>query len=412
MANGKYSICSDCFITPVKILRGKAYLNVDKGRITGFSSKPASSNIIDLTGKIVAPALVDAHDHLFGNYYPKVGRNDGKYLNWKPWDTDLKASPVYKERSKIPPIDIYYLACYKHILSGCLTVNDHMPHKVNANFLDLMPVRVQKNYALAHESSSFDLRWGDGIVNEHTKAVREGIPFITHIEEGFDPESMKGIDILMLLKALSRNTVLIHGIALSSKDISEIAKAKASLVWCPGSNYFMFRKTGDVRQWLAKGINVALGTDSPASGELNLLYEMKWAKKLYKKIYRKDIPDSTLVEMVTINAAKALWLDKEVGSLDKGKSADITVFSGSQKDPYATVVKADFKDIALVFFKGRPVYGDSVYKSVFAKAGVKNRKLKVAGSPKIIEGDPVALLKGIRTKIDIKDKMIPFLPVE
>ncbi len=408
----KYSVISDCFLTPSVVVKD-AFLNIQNGKISGFSKKKASKTVIDLKDKIVLPAFVDAHDHLFGNYYPKVGRNDGKYLNWKPWDNDLKSSPIYKERSKIPPLDIYYLACYKHVLSGCLTVNDHMPHRVNAPFLDKMPIRIQKKYSLAHEVSSFDLRWGDGIVVEHSKAVKEKIPFITHIEEGFDEESMKGIDILLLLKALTKNTVLIHAIALSEKDIDEIAKAGASCVWCPGSNMFMFRRTGKVKQWLKKGINVALGTDSPHTGELNMLYEAKWAKKVYKQIYKENLSDKTLVEMMTINPAKALWLDKEVGSLDKGKAADFIAVTGNQKDPYASVISADFPEIALVVQSGKPIYGDEKYKSIFDDMKIKTRKLKVSGVPKVIAEhlDPVGLLKRIRKYVGFK-KDIPFLPVE
>lgn len=405
----RYAIVSDCFITPDEVRRGA--LHVEKGKIGGWAEKPATKTVVDLSGLIVGPALVDVHDHLYGNYYPKVGRGDGKYLNWHEWDVDLKASAVYKERSKIPPLDIYYLGCYKHILSGCLTVNDHMPHKVNAPFLDKMPIRVQKEYCLAHECSSYDLRWGDGIVFEHDRAVKNDWPFITHIEEGFDEEAKKGIDILLLLGALDEHTVMIHGLALSAKDIDEIAKAKASMVWCPGSNWFMFRRTGDVKRWLAKGINVALGTDSPHTGELNLLYEARWAKKLYKSLYGEEIPDRTLVRMITVNAAKALRLDRLVGSLEKGKVADIIAFRGDPKNPWGSLIQSSFADMALVIQGGRPLYGDEAFADLFEEFGVPFRRISVAGSKKIINGEPDLLLKRIRKYVGFK-KIIPFLPLD
>jgi len=406
-----YSVRADCIVTPDKQLES-SYLNIGSGRISGLSAK-ASGPVVDLSGTVVAPALVDAHDHLFGNYYPKIGRGDGSYINWKPWDDDLKSGAVYKERSKIPPIDIYWLASYKHVLSGCLTVSDHMPHKVNDPLIKDMPIRIQKKYCLAHEASSYDLRWGDGIVNEHTKAVKEKIPFITHVEEGWDEEAKKGIDILKVLGALSKNTVLIHGIALSDKDMDDIAKAGASLVWCPGSNWFMFRKTGQVKKWLAKGINSSLGTDSPASGELNMLYEARWARKIYKKLYGSELPFKTLFKMMTINPAKALWLDKETGSLEKGKSADfIAVRAGKPHvDPYRTIIESDFDAMALVVFQGRPLYGDPAYAGFFKKCGVPFRKISVAGTAKIIDGDPDLLMKRISKNVGFR-KVIPFLPID
>lgn len=405
-----YSVRSDRLITPEKIKKN-SFLNIKGKNIQGTSSQPASRTVIELPGRTVFPALVDAHDHLFGNYYPKIGNGKGNYINWKPWDDDLKSSPLYKERSKIPPLDIYKLACYKHVVTGCTTVNDHMPHSVNAPFLDFMPIRVQKKYCLAHECSSFDLRWGDGIVTEHERALKNDIPFITHIEEGFDPESKKGIDILLLLGALSRHTVLIHGIALSPEDIRSIASKKASMVWCPGSNWYMFKRTGDVKAWLKAGINVALGTDSPASGELNLLEEARLGRKLYKKIYKQDIPNKTLVEMMTINAAKALRLDNSVGSLQKGKAADFVAVRGGRKDAYADLVDASFADISLVFYNGKPLYGDAEFSSLFKDFGVKYKKVGMAGSDKIINGDPKGLMDRIRKFVGFK-KQIPFLPVD
>ena len=410
----KYSVKTDCVVTPEKHL-DSAFLNVQSGRIAGLSAK-SSGPIVDLSGTVVAPALVDAHDHLFGNYFPKIGRNDGSYLNWKPWDDDLKAHPVYKERAHIQPVDIYRLASYKHILSGCLTVSDHMPHRVNEPLLDAIkdiPIRIQRKYCLAHESSSYDLRWGDGIVFEHRRAVKEKIPFITHIEEGWDEEATKGIDILKVLGSLTKNTVLIHAIALSDRDIDDIAKARASCVWCPGSNWFMFRKTGQVKKWLAKKINVSLGTDSPHTGELNMLYEARWGRKLYKKIYGSELDSKTLFRMMTINPAKALWLDKETGSLEKGKSADfIAVRRGAScKDPWKTIIDSDFAAMSLVVYQGKPVYGDPSRADFFRKAGVPFRKISVTGTPKIIHGDPDELMKRIRKNVGFR-KEIPFLPVD
>jgi cytosine/adenosine deaminase-related metal-dependent hydrolase len=410
----KYSVKADCIITPDKRLDA-SYLNVGSGRIAGLAAK-SSGPVVDLSGTVVAPAFVDAHDHLFGNYYPKIGRGDGSYLNWKPWDDDLKAHPVYKERANVQPVDIYRLASYKHIFSGCLTVSDHMPHRVNEPLLEAIkeiPIRIQRKYCLAHESSSYDLRWGDGIVFEHRRAVKEKIPFITHIEEGWDEEATKGIDILKILGALTRNTVLIHAIALSDKDMNDIAKAGASCVWCPGSNWFMFRKTGQVKKWLAKGINVSLGTDSPHTGELNMLYEARWGRKLYRKIYGSDLPYKTLLGMMTINPAKALWLDGETGSLEKGKSADFIAVSGRdvRRDPWKAVIESDFAAMSLVVYRGKPVYGDPARKDFFKQAGVPFRKISVAGTDKIINGDPDLLLKRIRKNVGFR-KDIPFLPVD
>ena len=364
---------------------------------------------IDLGNKIVFPGLINGHDHLLGNYYPRIG--NGPYLNWLPWDNDLKSSPVYTERSKIPPKEIYLLAAYRNLLSGVTTVSDHIPHFVNAPYLSVVPIRIIKNYTLAHESSNYDLQWGDGIEIEYKKAITNNYPFITHIEEGYDQESETGIDKLLKLKAISDHTVLIHAIALSDKDIKIVAKHNANIIWCPNSNIFMFNRTGNVKKWLENNINVSLGTDSPASGGLNTLDEIHFAKEQYKKIFKENIDDKILIKMASINPAKAFRIDKELGSIEKGKLADLLVLNGNSDKPYTSLVNAKLEDISLVIYEGQPIYGDSEYKDLFKKFNVKVSKFKIANKEKMIVGTPLKLLNKIRKLVGFK-KYLPFLPIE
>ena len=134
------------------------------------------------------PALINVHDHFNGNYLPKVGPPPGEfYLNWSYWENDLTNSDVIKvERAKTSVEERYFLSAYKNIFSGVVTANDHFPHEWNEPFIPRLPMRVIRNYTLSHACSSFDLKWGDGFEVEHARAVKNGFPFITHLEEGFD----------------------------------------------------------------------------------------------------------------------------------------------------------------------------------------------------------------------------------
>ncbi len=363
----------------------------------------------DLKDRIIFPGLINAHDHLLGNYYPRVGK--GPYLNWLPWDNDLKSSPVYAERSVIPPKEIYLLGAYRNLISGVTTVSDHIPHFVNEPFFKILPLRVIKDYALAHESSSYDLKWGDGIEVEFKKAVENNIPFITHIEEGYDKESEEGVDILLKKKALDDHTVLIHAISLSDKDIENVAKHNANIVWCPNSNVFMFNRTGNIKKWLESGINVSLGTDSPMSGGLNILDEMQFGKKIYKKMYNVELDDKELVNLITINGAKAFRIEQKIGSIEEGKLADLVAIHGDVKKPYKSLVNAELKDISLVIFEGKPLYGDVEFENIFEFYEVKTYKFKIEGKEKLGVFDPVKLLKKIRNLVGF-EKYLPFLPAD
>lgn len=401
-----YSLSGATFITPHRVAEGALAVRGEK--IVGFGE--AETVDLPLTGAVVAPAFINAHDHLLGSYWPKIGH--GPYNNWREWDDDLKASPLYAERSKIANEDLYLIGSYRNLIAGTLTVSDHIPHKVNDPFIPNMPIRIIKDYALSHEVSSYDLKWGDGPKKEHARAIENDIPYITHIEEGFDEESKKGIDKLLRMNALSDHTVLIHGIALSAKDIAIIAKKQAHLVWCPASNWFMFNKTGNIAAWRKAGINVSLGTDSPMSGGENILEEMRFAQKLYPRLKSDGaLTDNDMVMMTTVHPAQALRLPK-LGALEKNFIADIiAVDNRDGGDGYHALVNASLKDIRLVIRSGVPVYGDADFAPFFEHCGISFHHCTVEGKAKICRYDMKALLLRVRKAVGFP-KEIPFLPVE
>jgi cytosine/adenosine deaminase-related metal-dependent hydrolase len=401
-----FSLNAITLVTPLDV-KPNSSIRITDGRISGFSKSPEHDYSL---GKsyILFPALINAHDHLFGTYHPKIG--SGNYVCWLPWDYDLKGSEVYEERNKNAPIDIYLLGSYKNLISGVTTVQDHIPHEFNTPYIQQLPIRVLDEYALSHECSVYDLKWGEGIDEEHHKAVENDIPYITHIEEGWDAESLKGIDVLLDHHALTEHTVLIHGIGFSDDDIRHVAENKAHFVWCPGSNMYMFGRTAKIRQILKAGINTSIGTDSPASGELNILEEMRFAGKVYHQMYGKKLADEQMVKMITVNPARALRISDSLGSLEKGKLGDLLVIEGNPKKPYASLVNAGLKDIALVFREGKPLYGDAKFEEIFRDLGTEYSKITVQGKGKCVVGKPQDLMAKLRKNVGFH-KELPFLPI-
>jgi len=407
----RYAIQGGTIVTPNFILEESAIVvDTETGRIVHMGRDiPAVEAVVSLEKHdIVFPGLINAHDHLLGTYYPRVGK--GPYLNWYPWDNDLKSHPLYEERSRLSNRDLYLLGAYKNLISGAVVVSDHMPHVVNEPLISDLPITVIRDYTLEHECSSYDLRWGRGITVEHTEARERGIPFITHVEEGFDEEATLGVDILMELGALDEYTVLIHGISLSERDVELIARQKAHLVWCPSSNYFMFQTTAPIKRLLEAGVCVALGTDSPMSGGLHILDEMQFADHLYEKLYGEKLDPAVLVRMVTVNAARALRRHGE-GEIVENALAHFTVIrKGSSHNPYEALVHADLSDVRMVIRQGVPLYGSRDFLSFFSLFPHHYQQLTMAGEERILIGKPIHFYAEMCQKLGFR-KQLPFFPV-
>jgi len=376
---------------------------------------PDSGVKINLKKKsFVYPSLINTHDHLQGNYRPPVGPKKGTYyLTWLPWDNDLKASKVFEERSKLSREDLYALSGYKCLFSGVTTVNDHFFHKLNSHILPTLPIRAIQEYAIEHECTSYDLKWGDGIEIEHERAVKNNWPFITHLSEGFDEESMHSVEKLEKMNILDNHCLLIHCIGFSDEDIRKVAKAGASVSWCGFSNTFMFNVTAKIRKMMEAGVNVTIGTDSSATGSANLLAEMKFDRELYRKLYGEDLPAKKIFEMVTINSAKAFWMQEKTGSLEEGKLGDILVLKARDDDPYENLVNAGMKDIELLVLEGKPLYGETRFLDIFnGELPSGYTQIKVGNRDMFVKGDPAGLYNKIRKKIGFKKKLdyLPFEP--
>ncbi len=406
-----YALSDATVVTPRKI-RSSVSLLIQGGKVAGYG-RDAPKSLKVGSASVVYPALVNVHDHLRGNYLPPIGPPEGSfYTNWSAWDVDLKASPAYQERSAIDIGRMYLLGAYKNLFSGVGTVNDHFPHELNAAQLPGLPIRAIAEYCLAHECSSFDLKWGDGIEIEHQRAVERNWPFITHLEEGFDSESQDGVGILERAGMLDEYDVLIHCIGLSDEDIRKIKRAQATVAWCPASNMLMFNVTCKIRKLLRAGVNVALGTDSTHTGSINLLAEMKYARDCYRSMYGEELPAKTLFDMVSTNPAKALRLEGKVGVLEPGAFADIAIFKARFEDPYENLCAAGSEDLELLTMAGKPVYGDEARFGSFFEAEIEDfGRVKVGGRTMFVKGDPAALYQGVRNSVGFA-KRLDYLPFE
>jgi 5-methylthioadenosine/S-adenosylhomocysteine deaminase len=129
------------------------------------------------------------------------------------------------------------------------------------------------------------------------------------------------------LGATGPSFIAIHAVHVDDRDIARLAEQGCHVVHCPGSNMKLASGVAPITRLLARGVNVALGTDGAASNNrLDLFEEMRLAS-LLAKVTTGDaatVPAATALKMATLQGALALGLDEEIGSLVAGKQADVT----------------------------------------------------------------------------------------
>jgi 5-methylthioadenosine/S-adenosylhomocysteine deaminase len=199
---------------------------------------------------------------------------------------------------------------------------------------------------------------------------KAGVPFFTHLAEtrreveelraqtGLGPAAY--LDSLEILDEL---TVVVHGVWLQPDDLEILARRGVSVSHCPESNLKLAAGVAPIPACLARGLTVGLGTDGAASNNnLDLWGEMSSAARLHK-VWQGDptvLPAPQVVALATREGAKVLALGDRVGTLTKGKQADLIVVDINQAhltplyDPFSHLVyAARHADVKHVMVAGR-----------------------------------------------------------
>ena len=184
---------------------------------------------------------------------------------------------------------------------------------------------------------------------------------------------------------LLRRAVLAHGVHLSDHDIELIAQNSATVVHCPASNFKLASGVARILDLQRAGVNVALGTDGPASGnDIDLWIAIRLAGYMQKTFAKNPavLPAVELVRMATINGARALQLDHLIGSLEVGKRADIIILDADSPsltpnfDPHTTIATCVTRaDVRHVIVDGNVVVRDRKCLTIDHKTAVNKVKL-------------------------------------
>jgi 5-methylthioadenosine/S-adenosylhomocysteine deaminase len=218
------------------------------------------------------------------------------------------------------------------------------------------------------------------VSEEHLKAVHAfsestGAPIVTHISETKrevdDSVKAKGaspIDYLSRIGFLSNKVIAAHVVWPSDEELDLLKKTGVGVIHNPQSNMKLASGVAPVPQMLKRGLLVGLGTDGAASNnDLNMWEEMDTAAKLHK-VFSGDpkvLSAEEAFEMATIRGAQALHLETEIGSIEKGKRADLVIVERDSLNQiplynvYSDLVYATkANDVETVIINGRIVMRD------------------------------------------------------
>ncbi len=364
-----------------------------------------SRQVIEAQGKVVIPGLINGHTHVPMTLFRGIADD----LDLQEWLTKY----IFPAEAKNVTEDFVRvgtrLGLAEMIRSGTTTYCDMyyfedaiadetfkagMRGVLGETVIDFAVADNKTNAEAMAYTEKFVNHWkGNALIvpaiaphapytvsEDHLKAVRAfsdrtGAPIVTHISEtkrevddSIKAKGARPIDYLNRIGFLNDRVIAAHVVWPSEEELGLLKKLGVGIVHNPQSNMKLASGVAPVPEMLKQDLPVGLGTDGAASNnDLNLWEEMDTAAKLHKLISKdpKVVSAQEAFEMATIRGARALHLEKEIGSIEKGKRADIAIvdLDDLNQTPYYNIYSdlvyaAKASDVRTVVIEGRVVMRD------------------------------------------------------
>ncbi|HHY42037.1 MAG TPA: amidohydrolase [Thermoanaerobacterales bacterium] len=345
-----------------KLLTKDADIAIKGNKISQIEKIKADSGfqkIIDASNMLAMPGLINTHTHLsmvlFRNYADDMPLFDWLTKKIWPLEAKLTAEAIYKGsilgiaeliKSGVTGfLDMYFFAdetikaaletgVRVYIARGLTDEEEGKEVQLNEtrrlfNEYHNQEGRV-KIYAGPHAPYTCSPRYLKKVI-ELAKELDIGIHIHLaetkkEVDECIEKWGKTPIKHVFDLGLFERPTIAAHCVHLNDEDIEILAKSNVSVAHNPTSNLKLASGFAPIEKMLNAGVNVALGTDGASSNNnLNMFEEMHLASIMHKALNYDavSVPAETVIKMATINGAKALGIEDELGSLEVGKKADI-----------------------------------------------------------------------------------------
>ncbi|MGO0122181.1 amidohydrolase [Desulfothermobacter acidiphilus] len=389
---------------PEAIIKDGA-IAVDEDRITyvgpteGVPADFAPNRVIRGAHLLALPGLVNAHTHAAMTLF----RGYADDLPLKSWLEEA----VWPLEAKLRGEDVYWgtlLACAEMLLGGITTFADMY------FFMDEVAEAVTKSGMRASlargligtlpgaqkalkESEAFVRRWHGGACGRITCMLGPHAPYtcppgyleevvvlarqlgvgihihlaetVHEVEEIRRQYGVSPVEMLANSGVFEVPVLAAHGVHLSPAEQEFLAQRSAAICTCPESNMKLASGIAPVTELLSAGVTVALGTDGAASNNNLDMWEEMRAAAFLAKVSRQDpeaLPAYRALELATVGGARALGLEREIGTLEVGKKADIVLVDLARPhlqpphDPVSHLVyAARASDVDTVVVNGRIV---------------------------------------------------------
>jgi cytosine/adenosine deaminase-related metal-dependent hydrolase len=363
---------------------------------------PKADKVIERKDCVVIPGFINAHTHIGDSVFKESGL--GKNLNelFKPPD-GLKhkllknaseatiRNGIEHTLSEMLQSGIVAFADFREgALAGARILSGILNNKLIKGFIfgrldfSFSNESLEKNNIgypddIMHSSNGMK-DFVDGIVptspNDVTDKVLRQLSCIneknnwlriTHVAE--DPSSIQiskrrtGLtEVERAIKYFKADS-LVHGIYLNEQDLDMIADESIPITCCPKANAMLNLDLPRIPDMIKKEILVSLGTDNVMLNPPDMFKEMCFALAIYRSKGSPNITPENILQMATINGAKTLKIEKEFGSIEEGKRANLVFINANtqrlrfSKNILASIIlRAESSDVELVLIDGKTAY--------------------------------------------------------